>query len=130
MTTTPSHPEWATVGASVVIAQAGATGVMYRTTIARLTPKSIVTERGTRFTASGFGWTARGDRSWGGSPTLLAADDPKAVAYFREQDRRAAAHDAEAALIAWRRDVATPETAAALRAALDALAPHLTDTED
>lgn len=126
MTTAPTHPEWATVGAEAVIYAGGS---MHRTVITKLTPQSIVTKCGTRFTLGRFGWTAKSARSWG-PRTLLAGDHPKAVAYFREEDRRASAHDAEAALIAWRRDGATPETIAALRAALDALAPHLAETED
>ena len=84
MTTTPLHPEWAKAGASVVIAQSGPTGVMSRTTIARITPKSIVTERGSEGITMGatgalYAWGFKYENTPGSYDMEGAVNSPEAV---------------------------------------------------
>jgi hypothetical protein len=131
MTTTPTHPEWATVGATVAIDHGGLgpSAGMSLTTVTKVTARAIVTTGNRRFTAGMSGkWVdKKTDNRWV-SATLVAADDPRVVAYFANQARGAAAYTAEQALLAWRNDPAAANLAE-LRAALDALAPYLADTD-
>lgn len=122
--TSTSLPAWATVGAEVVI-DYGPDWWMTKTSITEVTATSIVTLGARKFTPDpSRGWVDKGcDAHWL-TPTLIAGDDPRAVEWFAEQDRGTCAGRAEDRLVAWRREP-TASNAAALRAALDALAPYL-----